>query len=189
MICLGGAVDKRSNRRARRFQSSIGDPRGRQTTTAFTQEVSIVTTNQSPAITQSIVEIASTNPEFSTLVAAVSAAGLAGTLSGAGPFTVFAPTNKAFAAVPAGTLEMLLKPENKAALASILTYHVVAGSVFAKDVKPGQVPTVNGAKFTVSASDGTVHITDGKGNKAKVVMTDIAATNGVIHVIDTVLLP
>jgi uncharacterized surface protein with fasciclin (FAS1) repeats len=149
----------------------------------------MTTTNQAPVITQNIIEIASSNPDFSTLVAAVKAAALAETLSGAGPFTVFAPTNKAFAAVPAGTLDMLLKLENKATLAGILTYHVVAGSVFAKDVRPGDVATVNGSKFTVSTSDGAVHITDGKGNKAKVVMTDIAATNGVIHVIDAVLLP
>lgn len=142
-----------------------------------------------PAATQNIVQIAAGNTDLSTLVAAVKAAGLVDTLSGAGPFTVFAPTNEAFAALPAGTLDSLLKPENKSTLASILTYHVVSGSVFAKDVKAGGVMTVNGTKFTVSIDNGSVFITDGKGNKAKIVKTDISATNGVIHVIDAVLLP
>jgi uncharacterized surface protein with fasciclin (FAS1) repeats len=143
----------------------------------------------SPAATQNIVQIASANGDFSTLVTAVKAAGLVDTLSGTGPFTVFAPTNEAFAALPAGTLDTLLKPENKATLASILTYHVVSGSLYAKDVKAGDVMTVNGATFTVSVDNGSVFITDGKGNKAKIVQTDIAATNGVIHVINAVLLP
>jgi uncharacterized surface protein with fasciclin (FAS1) repeats len=142
-----------------------------------------------PAATQNIVQIAAGNSDFSTLVAAVKAAGLVDTLSGAGPFTVFAPTNEAFAALPAGTLASLLKPENKGTLTSILTYHVVSGSVFAKDVTAGSVMTVNGAKFTISIDNGSVFITDGRGNKAKIVKTDIAATNGVIHVIDAVLLP
>lgn len=142
-----------------------------------------------PAATQNIVQIASSNPDFSTLVAAVKAAGLVDTLSGAGPFTVFAPTNEAFGALPAGTLDSLLKPENKAALQGILTYHVVAGSVYAKDVMPGMVTTVNGAKFTVSVEGGSVYLIDGKGNKAKIVTTDIPASNGVIHVINAVLIP
>jgi len=142
-----------------------------------------------PVAAHDIVQIAAGNTGFSTLVAAVKAAGLAETLSGAGPFTVFAPMNAAFAALPAGTLDSLLKPENKGMLASILTYHVVSGSVYAKDVMPGDVMTVNGAKFTVSVDNGSVFIRDGKGNKAKVVKTDLEATNGVIHVIDAVLLP
>ncbi len=141
------------------------------------------------ASTQNIVQVASSNPDFSTLVAAVKAAGLVDTLSGPGPYTVFAPTNEAFAALPAGTLDTLLKPENKATLQGILTYHVVPGSVYAKDVKPGMVTTVNGAKFTVSIAGGSIYLTDDKGNKAKIVMTDIAASNGVIHVINAVLLP
>jgi uncharacterized surface protein with fasciclin (FAS1) repeats len=141
------------------------------------------------APTQNIVQIASSNSDFSTLVTAVKAAGLVDTLSGTGPFTVFAPTNEAFAALPAGTLDTLLKPENKGLLTSILTYHVVPGSVFARDVKPGEITTVNGAKFTVSTDMGSVYITDAKGNKAKIVQTDIAASNGVIHVINAVLIP
>jgi uncharacterized surface protein with fasciclin (FAS1) repeats len=141
------------------------------------------------AAEQSIVEIAAGNPEFSTLVSAVQAAGLEETLSGDGPFTVFAPTNAAFKALPAGTLATLLKPANKQQLADILTYHVVPAAVMAKDVEPGDVTTVNGATFAVSTNDGGVTITDGKGGTAQVVKTDIAAANGVIHVIDAVLIP
>ncbi len=116
-----------------------------------------------PAVAQDIVQIAAGNTDFSTLVAAVKAAGLVETFSGAGPFTVFAPMNPAFAALPAGTLDSLLKPENKGMLTSILTYHVVSGSVYARDVKPGDVMTVNGGKFTVSVDSGSVFIHDGKG--------------------------
>lgn len=138
---------------------------------------------------QTIVEITANNPHFSTLVAAVKAAGLADTLSGAGPFTVFAPTNEAFAKVPADTLQSLLKPENKQQLADILTYHVVSAKVMAADVKSGTVKTVNGADFTITAGDGSVMITDGQAKQANVIKTDIVASNGVIHVIDAVLLP
>lgn len=137
-----------------------------------------------------IAEIAASNPDFSTLVAAVDAAGLTETLSGTGPYTVFAPTNDAFDALPAGTVETLLKPKNQEQLAAILTYHVVDGQVMAADVQPGEVTTVNGATFEVSTGmDGSVEITDGQGNTATVTATDIEASNGVIHVIDTVLLP
>jgi uncharacterized surface protein with fasciclin (FAS1) repeats len=138
---------------------------------------------------QTVVDVAASNPQFSTLVSAVKAAGVADTLSGAGPFTVFAPTNAAFAKLPAGTVASLLKAENKDKLAGILTYHVVSGKVMAADVKPGAVKTVNGASFTIAIEGKNVVITDGQGNKSKVVQTDIPASNGVIHVIDTVLLP
>jgi uncharacterized surface protein with fasciclin (FAS1) repeats len=131
-----------------------------------------------------VVAIAAGNPDFSTLVAAVKAAGLAETLSGKGPFTVFAPTNEAFAKLPAGTVDSLLKPENKAKLASILTYHVVAGKVMAADVKTSKVKTVQGGELDVVVKDGAVTV-DG----AKVVKTDIVGSNGVIHVIDAVVLP
>lgn len=141
------------------------------------------------AVANDIVHVAAGNADFSTLVTAIKAAGLVDTLEGAGPFTVFAPMNPAFAALPAGTLDSLLKAENKGTLAGILTYHVVPGAVWAKDVRAGEVKTAGGASFTVSTDNGSVHITDGKGRKAKVVMTDIAASNGVIHVIDGVLLP
>ncbi len=131
-----------------------------------------------------IVAVASANGSFKTLVAAVKAAGLVETLQGKGPFTVFAPTDAAFAKLPAGTVESLLKPENKEKLVAILTYHVVAGKVMAADVKSGMVKTVNGKELDVKVSDGKVTV-DG----AKVTMADVAASNGVIHVIDTVLMP
>ena len=133
---------------------------------------------------KTVVEIAVGNKDFSTLVAAVKAAGLAEALSGEGPFTIFAPTNEAFAKLPAGTVETLLKPENKDKLAAILKYHVVSGKVMAADVKAGEVPTLNGAKATIAVKDGKVTI-----DKANVVATDIAGSNGVIHVIDAVIIP
>jgi uncharacterized surface protein with fasciclin (FAS1) repeats len=117
-------------------------------------------------------------------VAAVKAAGLAETLSGKGPFTIFAPTNEAFAKLPAGTVESLLKPENKEKLVAILTYHVVAGKVMAADVKSGKVATVNGKEVTIEVKDGAVTV-----DSAKVVKTDLEGSNGVIHVIDSVILP
>ncbi len=132
-----------------------------------------------------IVGIAAGSADFSTLVAAVKAAGLVETLQGDGPFTVFAPTNAAFAKIPAATLEDLLKPENKAKLQSILTYHVVPGKVMAQDVVGMKsAKTVEGGKVNISAKNGTVKIND-----ATVTATDIVALNGVIHVIDTVLMP
>lgn len=133
---------------------------------------------------QTIVGIAAGNDDFSTLVAAVTAAGLVETLSGEGPFTVFAPTNEAFAKLPEGTVETLLKPENKEKLVAILTYHVVAGKVMAADVAPGEVATVNGAKASITVVNGGVKI-----DAANVVATDIEGPNGVIHVIDSVILP
>lgn len=122
---------------------------------------------------------------FNTLVAAVKAAGLVDTLKGPGPFTVFAPTDEAFAKLPPGTLESLLKPENKEKLQKILTYHVVAGHVMAADVvKLHAAKTVEGGSLTIKTAGGGVTV-----NNARVIKTDIAASNGVIHVIDTVLLP
>jgi uncharacterized surface protein with fasciclin (FAS1) repeats len=165
--------------------SKESDASSTPTTTAESEMTTPATTEAE----QTVVELASSNADFSTLVSAVKAAGLADTLSGAGPFTVFAPTNEAFAKLPAGTLDDLLKPENKAALADILTYHVVPAEVMAADVKPGKVKTVNGDEFTVAAEDGKVTITDARGNTVNVVKTDIAGSNGVIHVIDGVLLP
>jgi uncharacterized surface protein with fasciclin (FAS1) repeats len=130
-----------------------------------------------------IVEVAQGNADFSTLVAAVVAANLAETLSGEGPFTVFAPTNAAFEALPAGLLEKLLLPENKETLVKILTYHVVPSKVMAADVMAGDVTTVEGSTFTISTEGGV------KVNTSNVTATDVAASNGVIHVIDAVLVP
>lgn len=131
-----------------------------------------------------IVAVASGAGSFNTLVAAVKAAGLVETLQGPGPFTVFAPTDEAFAKLPKGTVEDLLKPENKAKLVAILTYHVVPGKVMAADVKTMKVKTVNGQTLDIKVADGAVTV-----DEAKVVKTDVAASNGVIHVIDTVVLP
>ena len=129
-----------------------------------------------------IVDTAKAAGTFNTLVTAVEAAGLVDTLKGPGPFTVFAPTDAAFAKIPKAKLDALLK--DKAALAKILTYHVVSGKVMAADVKPGMVKTVEGGSVTIKAMGGKVMV-----DKAHVTKTDIAADNGVIHVIDTVLMP
>lgn len=139
------------------------------------------------AADKDIVDTAVSAGSFQTLVAAVKAADLVETLKGKGPFTVLAPTDEAFKKLPAGTVESLLKPENKAKLASILKYHVIPSKALAADVAKldGQkVKTVEGADVTISVKDGVVMI-----NNAKVVKTDVLASNGVIHVIDTVLLP
>jgi uncharacterized surface protein with fasciclin (FAS1) repeats len=129
-----------------------------------------------------IVDTAKSAGSFNTLIAAVEAAGLVDTLKGPGPFTVFAPTDEAFAKIPKAKLDALLK--DKAALTKILTYHVVAGKVMAADVKAGKVKSVEGSNLTVAISGGKVKL-----DKANVVKTDIAADNGVIHVIDTVVMP
>jgi transforming growth factor-beta-induced protein len=131
-----------------------------------------------------IVDVAAKAGSFGTLLAAAQAAGLAETLAGKGPFTVFAPTDEAFAKLPAGTVENLLKPENKATLAAILSYHVVPGRVMAKDVKTMPAGTANGQRVDIVVKDGAVTV-DG----AKVVKTDVTADNGVIHVIDRVIMP
>ena len=137
-----------------------------------------------PSAREDIVAVASKNGSFKTLVAALKAAGLVETLQGTGPFTVFAPTDEAFGKLPHGTVEDLLKPENKAKLVAVLTYHVVAGKVMAADVKTMKAKTVNGQSLDVKVTDGKVTV-----DNAKVVKTDVAASNGVIHVIDTVVLP
>jgi uncharacterized surface protein with fasciclin (FAS1) repeats len=131
-----------------------------------------------------VVDIAIGSEAHTTLVAAVKAAGLVETLKGEGPFTIFAPTNEAFAALPEGTVESLLKPENKEKLVAILTYHVVPGKVMAADVKAGKVKTVNGKEITIAVTDGKVTV-DG----ANVTTVDLKGSNGVIHVIDAVILP
>ncbi len=146
---------------------------------------------------KNIVENAVHSKDHTTLVAAVKAAGLVDTLEGPGPFTVFAPTNKAFAKLPKGTVDTLLKPENKDTLTKILTYHVVSGTLTAKDlmaqVKEGggkaELKTVEGDTLTVEKAGKGLVIIDGKGDKARVTISDVMQSNGVIHVIDTVLQP
>lgn len=149
------------------------------------------------AQSKDIVDIAASNSSFSTLVTAVKAAGLVNALKSDGPFTVFAPTNDAFAKVDANTLGALLKPENKSKLASILTYHVIKGKITAKDVvaalKKGKgkvtLTTLSGEKITVMQNDKGIWLKDAKGNYSKISQTDVMGSNGVIHIIDSVVMP
>ncbi|MDT8413758.1 MAG: fasciclin domain-containing protein [Flavobacteriaceae bacterium] len=146
---------------------------------------------------QTIVDAAASNKDFSTLVTALKAADLVSALQAEGPFTVFAPTNDAFAKVDAATLESLLKPENKAALSGILTYHVVAGKLAAADVVKAladgngtvSLKTLNGQMITVTQKDGKIWLLDQNGNYSEIVKTDVMGSNGVIHVINTVVMP
>lgn len=146
---------------------------------------------------KNIIENAVNSKDHTTLVAAVKAAGLVETLSGPGPFTVFAPTNMAFDKLPKGTVDMLVKPENKAMLTGILTYHVVSGNMSAADlmkaIKDGggkaMLKTVAGGELTAMQKGKKIVLTDAKGNKAMVTIADVFQSNGVIHVVDTVLMP
>jgi len=147
--------------------------------------------------TKTIVENAVNSKDHTTLVAAVKAAGLVDTLEGPGPFTVFAPTNEAFAKLPAGTVATLLKPENKATLVKILTYHVVAGRMTGADIKAAikagggkaTLTTVDGEPLTASMMGGRLMLTDAKGGISRVTIPNVMQSNGVIHVVDTVLMP
>jgi uncharacterized surface protein with fasciclin (FAS1) repeats len=150
---------------------------------ASTEETVTEETVAEAAAAGDIVAVASSTEGFSTLVAALSAAGLVETLQGAGPFTVFAPSDDAFAALPAGLLEKLLLPENIAVLTSILTYHVVSGTVMSADIMAGDVPTAEGSTVALDTASGVTV------NGATVTTADVAASNGVIHVIDAVMVP
>ena len=178
--------------------TSCGEKKTEATTDATatdTTEVAADTTAVEKPTT--IVDVAAGNPDFSTLVAAVKAAGLVETLSGDGPFTVFAPTNAAFEKLPAGTVDGLLKPENLEKLKGILTYHVVSGKFDAAAVTEAitkgngkyTVTTVQGGKIDLSLKDGKVVLTDANGKTATVAIADVAASNGVIHAIDSVVMP
>ena len=159
--------------------------------------LSLMFTGFTKAQDKDVVDIAIGSKDHTTLVAAVKAADLVTTLKGKGPFTVFAPTNAAFDKLPAGTVESLLKPENKAMLVKILTYHVVSGTLKAADVlaaiKTGKgkavVKTIEGEELIASLEKGKVILTDAKGGKSMVTATDLTGTNGVVHVIDTVVMP
>jgi uncharacterized surface protein with fasciclin (FAS1) repeats len=147
--------------------------------------------------TKNIVENAINSNDHTTLVAAVKAAGLVGTLEGAGPFTVFAPTNEAFSKLPAGTVDMLLKPENKDQLIKILTDHVVAGRLTEKELKhqikmgggKAVLNTMSGGTLTATVHDGSIVLTDEKGGRSTIIIPDVIQSNGVIQVVDNVLLP
>jgi uncharacterized surface protein with fasciclin (FAS1) repeats len=158
---------------------------------------SVILTSFVNAQSSDVVDIAISSKDHTTLVAAVKAADLVTTLKGTGPFTVFAPSNSAFDKLPKGTVENLLKPESKAALVKLLIYHVVSGKLMASDVltaiKAGKgkavVKTIQGEDLTATLVDGKVILTDAKGGKSTVTATDLNATNGVVHVIDSVVMP
>ncbi|HEY1310359.1 MAG TPA: fasciclin domain-containing protein [Pseudolabrys sp.] len=164
---------------------------------AFAQEKTVTVGGAPMYPSKNIVQNAVNSKDHTTLVAAVKAAGLVDTLQSPGPFTVFAPTNEAFAKLPAGTVDTLLKPENKMTLTNVLTYHVVPGRLSAKDlmekIKDGNgkamLKTVEGADLTFEQKDGKLWIKDAKGDTAMVTIRNVMQSNGVIHVIDTVLLP
>ncbi|MBT8271233.1 MAG: fasciclin domain-containing protein [Bacteroidia bacterium] len=154
-------------------------------------------TNVSTAQDKDIVDIAVSVDDFSTLVTALTKADLVGALKSEGPFTVFAPTNEAFGKIDANTLNSLLEPENKNALAGILTYHVISGKIAASDVVAAlekgkgsvELETLNGATITVMSRNGNIYLKDGNGNYSQIVKTDVMGSNGVIHIIDTVVMP
>jgi uncharacterized surface protein with fasciclin (FAS1) repeats len=163
----------------------------------FAKETTVMVGGAPMFPSKNIIQNAVNSKDHTTLVAAVKAAGLVDTLQGKGPFTVFAPTNDAFAKLPAGTVDTLLKPENKDQLTQVLTYHVVPGRLTAKDLmsaveKGGgkaMLKTVEGKDLTVEIKDGAIWVWDGKGDAAKITIKNVMQSNGVIHVIDTVLLP
>ena len=161
----------------------------------FAMAVVGFTQNMKAQMSLDIVDIAASNKDFSTLVAAVKAADLVDALKGDGPLTVFAPLNSGFAKIDEATLSSLLQPENKAQLTSILTYHVVAGKVTASDVakalKSGNatLTTLNGATLTAVSKDGGIYLKDANGNYSKIATTDVMASNGVIHIIEDVVMP
>ena len=167
------------------------------TSVAQTKEKTVKVGGAEMFPSKNIIENAVNSKDHTTLVTAVKAAGLVETLSGAGPFTVFAPTNAAFDKLPKGTVETLVKPENKKTLTGILTYHVVSGKLGSKEladlIKAGggkaELTTVNGEKLTVKMDGKKVVLTDAKGGKSTVTIADVFQSNGVIHVVDTVVMP
>lgn len=176
---------------------SCGDGKKKESEEVVADSTAVTVDSTQTVASTTIVDVAAGNPDFSTLVAAVKAAGLAETLSGEGPFTVFAPTNAAFEKLPAGTVDGLLKPENLEKLKGLLTYHVVAGKFDAAAVTDAitkgngkyTVTTVQGGKIDLSLKDGKVLLTDANGSTSTVAIADVAASNGVIHAIDTVVMP
>lgn len=176
---------------------SCGDGKKKEAEEVVADSTAVTVDSTQTVASTTIVDVAAGNPDFSTLVAAVKAAGLAETLSGEGPFTVFAPTNAAFDKLPAGTVDGLLKPESLEKLKGLLTYHVVAGKFDAAAVTDAitkgngkyTVTTVQGGKIDLSLKDGKVVLTDANGATSTVAIADVAASNGVIHAIDTVVMP
>lgn len=187
VVCLSGSLlvscgDEKKEEPKKEENSMMSDTTAKM---APMEEKGVMVGGANMVPSKDIVDNAAGSADHTTLVAAVKAAGLVETLKGTGPFTVFAPTNEAFAKLPKGTVEGLLKPEKKADLTKVLTYHVVAGAVKAADLKDGQkLKTLEGGELTVSIKDGKVMI-----NGATVTIADVISSNGVTHVIDTVLLP
>ncbi len=172
------------------YQTTRSEDREQEAAVEQTQEDVAELQEQAQEASQNIVALAVATSDLSTLVAAVQAAELVDTLSGEGPYTVLAPTNEAFEALPAGTLDTLLLPENQADLQGVLTYHVIAGNVLSSDLTNGQVvTTVNGETLTVEITDAGVFFVDANGGRAKVTTADVEASNGTVHIIDAVLLP
>ncbi|MGB3546636.1 MAG: fasciclin domain-containing protein [Saprospiraceae bacterium] len=178
------------------FLVSCGDKTEELEDDAMTEDVVVEEPVVEAPATPTIVGVAQSSGNFSTLVRAVQAADLAGTLNGNGPFTVFAPTDEAFNKLPAGTVDELLRPENKAKLAGVLTYHVVSGRYSAADILGAiekdngkfVITTVEGGTLTATLDNGKVMLKDGQGNMSTVVMTDVEASNGLIHAIDAVVM-
>jgi uncharacterized surface protein with fasciclin (FAS1) repeats len=165
------------------FTATIGAP-------AHAEEKTVMVGGAAMFPSKNIIQNAVNSKDHTTLVAAVKAAGLVETLEGKGPFTVFAPTNTAFGKLPAGTVDTLVKPENKATLTKILTYHVVPGKLAAADLKDGmKLKTAEGEQLSVKHQDGKVWIVDAKGGTSMVTISNVNQSNGVIHVVDTVLMP
>ena len=190
-VALAGAASLSAcNSMGDRMDSAMDTPAMTPTSMAMSGEQTVTVGGAAMYPSRNIIENAVNSADHTTLVAAVKAAGLVETLSGPGPFTVFAPTNNAFGKLPAGTVDTLVRPENKATLTKILTYHVVPGKLSAADLTNGRVlTTVQGERLTVRKAGGMVHLRDAKGGEAMVTIADVNQSNGVIHVVDTVLMP
>ncbi len=191
VIVIGGLVFMQSNKSMTPSTNQTPQANQQQTTDVMKpKENGVMVGGALMTPDKDIVDNAVNSTDHTTLVAAVKAAGLVETLKGKGPFTVFAPTNEAFAKLPAGTVETLIKPENKAMLTSILTYHVVAGTYRAADITEGMtLKTVEGEMLTFMQKDGKWWIKDAKGGMSMITIADIISSNGVTHVVDTVLMP
>jgi len=180
--CAGGTVEETGTDLSSEYPEGVDETLATDPTEGLEESTDVAAGEPTG---ESIVDVAAANGSFDTLVAAVQTAGLEQTLDSEGPFTVFAPTDEAFAALPEGTVEKLVKPENQEALGQILAYHVVAGAVASSEIEPGAISTVEGSDVEVAVDPAGVVVN----GEANVVQPDVVAENGVIHVVDTVLLP
>jgi uncharacterized surface protein with fasciclin (FAS1) repeats len=183
-------MENKDSAAAKMMDDKMSGDKKMSNTSMTTQEDGVMVGGSKMVKSKNIVENAAGSADHTTLVAAVKAADLAGTLSGTDPFTVFAPTNEAFNKIPKATLDGLMKPAMKADLAKILTYHVVAGAMMSSDLKDGQkLKTVQGEELTIGYKDGKWTVKDAKGNTAHITIADVVSSNGVTYVIDNVLMP